>query len=485
MGDILGIDIGRYSIKIVGIRTTIRGAKLNLFKEFIFPEGTDLFSGSNVDALKDFFAVEGLASSDIIVGIPSDLIFVHTVSVPFVEDKFISKAIPSELEEVSTVSLEDSVMDYNVIQREQGRSSVITFSITNDTMKAWLDTLLLFGVDPGVVDISHCAYANIATYLRLDKPFIIADIGHAHTSLSFINENGLFLARDLKIGATTLGINKEKIITNKDVYNAFIEQIRFSIEVAEKKYNTKIASIVFSGRLHELGKQFEGQLEIPAFSLPINEISKAVLSETATLDPQYSLALALAFRNLIKRPSNLINLRKGPFQFKRAIEQIKGKLLTTLSIAGLLIVMFIVNISYGYISLKHKRDILDNKMYEIFRSAFPSEPALGDPLGTMQYLVSKEKKKVENLSSSIPTVEMLRELSSAIPKDVQVDVTELSIDPEQITLIGKTPTIDAIDKIVEGIKALNTIKDVKVIDTSRSADQKGFKFQLGISLKNG
>lgn len=483
MGDILGIDIGRYSIKMVGIKTTIRRTKLNMFKEFVFPEGTSLFSDSNIDSLKNFFASEGLASTDVILSLPSDLISVHTVSVPFKEDKFISKAVATELEEVSIVSLENSVMDYNVIEREQGRSSVITFSINNDTMKTWLDAFLLFGIDPNAIDIAHCAYANIATYLKLDGPFIIIDIGHFHTSLSFINENGLFMARDLKIGASLLGINKQNTIPNKEIYNAFVEQMRFSIDVAEKKYKTQIASIVFAGRLSEIGKQFENQLGIKSFSLPLNEINKTVLSETTTLEPQYSVALALAFRNLIKRPFNLINLRKGSFQYKRAIEQIKGRLFTTISIAGLLIIMFIVNISYGYISLNQRQNILDKKIYEIFKSAFPNEPSLGDPYGTMQYLVSKEKKKVENLSSSIPTVEMLRELSTAIPKDVQVDVTELSIDPEQITLIGKTPTIDAIDKIIAGIKTLNTIKDVKVIDTSRSADQKSFKFQLSILLK--
>jgi len=278
-------------------------------------------------------------------------------------------------------------------------------------------------------------------------------------------------------------LTSERNAINEQAATLLVNQIKFAIDVAEKRYNTQIRAVIFAGRFYETGKLLEKQLEIETFSLPINDIAKAALTESPPLEPQYSLALALALSNVIKKPRNLINLRKGQFQFKRAIEQIRGRLFTTVGILAVLVIMFIVNISYGYISLNQKKNILENKMHELFKRAYPNEPSLGDPFGTMKYLVSKEKKRVENLSSSIPTVEMLRELSTAIPKDVTVDVTELSIDPEQITLIGKTPTIDAIDKIVAGIKTLDTIKDVKVIDTSRSADQKSFKFQLSITLK--
>ncbi len=483
MGNIFGVDIGRYSIKMVGIKTTMRGSDLNLSKEFVFPDGTGVFSDSNTNALRDFFAVEDLASSDVIVSIPSDLISVHTISVPFINDKFISKTIGPELEEVSTFSLEETTMDYNTIRKEGEHSSVITFSMNSDAMKLWLDALLLFGLDPNIIDVSHCAYSNISTYLKLDNPFIIIDIGHAHTSLSFIDKNGLFMTRDIRITAQMLGLTTGKNAPSEDITKIFTNQIKFSIDAAERKYDTKIETAVFAGRFCEAGSLFEKQLELKTFALPANDIVKVVINENTSLEPHYTLALALTMRSIMKRPRNIVNLRRGSFRFQRAIEQIKGRLITTLSIAGLLIVMFIVNISYGYVTLSHKRDVLETRMHKLFKSAFPNEPSLGDPLGTMQYLISKEKKKAENLSGSIPVTEVLRELSTAIPKDITVDVTELSIDPEQITLIGKTPTIDAIDKIVAGIRNLSSIKDVKVIDTNRSADQKSFKFQLSITLK--
>ncbi len=483
MGNIFGIDIGRYSVKMVGIKTTMRGSELNLSKEFIFPEGTGVFSDSNVNSLKDFFTVEGLASSDVIVSIPSDLISVHTISVPFTNDKFIAKAVGSELEEVSTVSLEETTMDYNIIRKEEEHSSVITFSINSDTMKLWLDALLLLGLDPNTVGVSHCAYANLATYLKLDNPFVIIDIGHAHTSLSFIDGNGLLMARDIRITAPMMGLTSGKLTPGEEVKNTFIDQIKFAVDAVEKKHNVKTETAVFAGRFSGAGSLFEKQLGMQTFSVPANDIARVVVNENTSVEPHYTLALALAMGSIMKRPLNTVNLRRGSFRFQRAIEQIKGRLLTTLSIAGLLVIMVIVNISYGYVSLSRKRNILETRMHALFKKAFPHEPSLGDPLGTMQYLVAKEKKKAENLSSSTPATELLRELSTAIPKDIKVDVTELSIDPEQISLIAKTPTIDAIDKIVAGIKNLSNVKDVKVIDTNRSADQKSFKFQLSIKLK--
>ncbi len=483
MSSTFGIDIGRYSIKMVGIKTTLRGSELTLAKEFVFPGGTGIFSDSNTDGLKDFFAVEGLSSSDVIVGIPSDLISVHTITVPFINDKFIAKAIAPELEEVSASSVEETTMDYHVIRKTEEQSTTITFSLPSDTLKVWLDTLLLFGLDPNILDVSHSAYANLATYLKLDTPFVVIDIGHAHTSLSFMDGSGLIMARDIRITASMLGLTPGSSQAGDQARTAFVKQVKFAIDAAEKKYAVKVASAVFAGRFSDAGSDFEKLLELQTFSVPLNDIVKVAVNENAALEPPYTLACALTLRSIMKRPKNLLNLRTGVFKFQRVIEQIKGKLMTSVSIAGLLIVLLIVNFATGYVGLRHTKDALEQHMHTLFKQAFPGEPTLGDPLGTMHYLVSKEKKKAENLSSSIPDIEVLRELSSAIPKDVKVDVTELSMDPEQITLIGKTPTIDAIDTIVAGIKNLSIIRDVKVLDTTKSADQKSFKFQLSIAVK--
>lgn len=483
MSSTFGIDIGRYSIKMVGIKTTIRGSELVLTREFVFPEGSGIFSDTNTGGLHDFFAVDGLSSSDVIVSIPSDLISVHTISVPFTNEKFIAKAIAPELEEVSASSVEETTMDYHVIQKTDEQSTAMTFSMNSDTLKVWLDTLLLFGLDPNILDVPHCAYANLATYLKLDTPFVVIDIGHAHTSLSFMDSNGLFMARDIRMSSSLLGLTPGSTQAGDQARTMFVKQVKFAIDAAEKKYAKKVTAAVYAGRFSEAGSVFEKQLELQTFSVPLNDIVRVAVNENASLDPQYTLALSLILRSIMKRPRSLVNLRTGVFKFQRIIEQIKGKLVTTLTIAGLLIVLLIANTASSYVGLRRTKNALDAQMHTLFKQAFPGEPTLGDPLGTMHYLVSKERKKAENISGSIPDIEILRELSSAMPKDIKVDVTELSMDPEQITLIGKTPTIDAIDKIVAGIKNLSSIKDVKILDTTRSADQKSFKFQLSITVK--
>ncbi|MCL5276527.1 MAG: pilus assembly protein PilM [Deltaproteobacteria bacterium] len=487
MANIFGIDIGRYSLKVVNVKTTLRGIEYTGAKEFVFPRDTGLGSEENVESLKEFFTIEGLSASEVIVGIPSDMVSVHTISVPFTDDKLVSQAIGTELEGVSPFSLEETIMDYNVLRKdrsgEQASTQAITFSMNTDTMKQWLDLLMRIGVDPNIIEVAHSSYANLSAYLKLEGPFVIVDIGHMHTSLTFINDSGVFMARDLRISAPMLGLVPGADTLNESIKAFFVKELKLSISTVERKIGADIASVVFAGRLADKGRVFEKDLGLPVFSLPINDIARTLMDERASIGPEYGLACALALRNVIRKPRNLINLRRGSFKFQRAIEQIKGKLVATLGIAGLIIIVSMVSMAYGYIGLKHRSGLLEKKMYALFHDAFPNEPSLGDPLGTMKYLVSQEKKKSEDLSGSIPVIEVLRELSTGIPKDVKVDVTELSIDPEQITLRGRTPTIDNVDKIVIGIKNFNTIKDVKVIDTRKTADQKAFEFQLGINLK--
>lgn len=483
MGTFFGIDIGRYSVKMVGLRSSLRGIEPLVSKEFVFPANTGFLSEENTEGLKEFFAIEGLSSSDVNVSVPSDIVSVHTLSVPFTEEKFISQSVGSELEEVSAYSLEEIVMDYNTVGKEDGRSSVITFAVNTDTMKQWIDALLRTGLDPNIIDVPHCAYANLAQYIKLDQPFAVIDIGHAHTSVSFMDNNGLFITRDIRINASMMGLTAGKESADEKMRSAFVRDLEQSISMVERKFGTTIGYLVFAGRFSDKAGLFEKDLGLQAFSLPLGDIVKAATDETMPLGPEYTLAFALALRHIVKKPRNPVNLRKGPFKFERAIEQVKGRLFTTLGIAGLVIVLFITSMAYGYINLNQKRDKLDNKMLQLFKSAFPDEPSMGDPLGSMRYLVSQEKKKAENLSGSVPVLEILREISAGMPKDVKVDVTELSVDPEQISLRGKTPTLDGVDKIVAGIKNSADIKDVKVIDTSKSADQKSFEFQLSITLK--
>ncbi len=483
MAEIFGIDIGRYSLKVVNLKTTLRGVEYAGSKEFVFPQGTDLGSGENEEKLREFFAIEGLSASDVIVGIPSDMVFVHTIMVPFTEDKFIAQAIGTELEEVSPFSSEDTIMDYNILRKQQSDTQVITFSMNTEAMKQWLDQLTRIGLDPNVIEIAHSSYANLSAYLQIDGPYVIVDIGHAHTSLTFINDGGLCMARDLRISAPMLGQKPGAEALNEPMKSFFIKELKLSINMVERKIGSDITAVVFAGRFADRGRLFESDLGLQIFSLPLDEIARTLIGERVSIGPAYGLACALALRNVIKRPRNLINLRRGSFKFQRVIEQIKGKLAVTLGIVGLIVGVSIASMAYGYASLKHGSNLIEKKMYALFSQAFPNEPSLGDPLGTMKYLVAKEKKKAENLSGSLPVIEVLREISTGIPRNVKVDVTELSIDPEQITLRGKTPTIDNVDKIVMGIKSFNTIKDVKVIDTRRTADQKAFEFQLSISLK--
>ncbi len=483
MSNILGIDIGAYSVKAVGLKTTLRNVELVMSKELILPQPNNLMSEENINSIKDFFNIEGLKTYEIIVGIPSYNISTHIVNIPFKEDKLIKQAIGPELENVSPFSLEESIMDYTILNKNSDGASAITFSANSGLLKQFLETLFHAGIDPNVIDVNHCAYSNLTTYIKVQEPFVVIDIGQMHTSLSFINELGVFVTRDIKIGASMLDMSNDDEPKNDAKLLNLVKAIEHAVNMAEKHFNITVQTAIFAGRFAEKALTFGKHLGVPVYSLPLNDIASAIIGENISIESKYTLAFAYAARNIMKKPRNIINLRQHTFQFKRAIEQIRGRMITTISIAAVLIAILITSISYSYISQKHQRNLLYNKLNRIFTDAFPDQLSMGDPIGAMKSLVSKEAKKAENATSAVPMIELLREISNGIPKNVQVDVRDLSVDPEQITLTGKVNSIDAVDKIVAGIKGFSTIKDVEVVDTRKSVDQNGFDFQLKIILK--
>jgi hypothetical protein len=180
--------------------------------------------------------------------------------------------------------------------------------------------------------------------------------------------------------------------------------------------------------------------------------------------------------------SSTINFRKGEFTYTSPREEISARLKVAGALVGAGIMLGFVSMGVSMVSkdIGLKRLMRDEK--KIFTSTFPDLSVPEDPLSEMQALVSRERTGGAG-GNTYKIIDILREMSSRVPKDIKVDIRELNIDMTKIRLLADTESLDAVDKIVSEFKKTDIFSDVNVLDTRRSADGNSVNFSISLSLR--
>jgi general secretion pathway protein L len=163
---------------------------------------------------------------------------------------------------------------------------------------------------------------------------------------------------------------------------------------------------------------------------------------------------------------------------------LRRRFLPTISIAGVLLLLALVNV--GVIRVKdHRRiDKLDAQMTEIFRQTLPGTSRIVDPLSQMRAGVSEMQRRAQALGiygGNVTALGVLREISGRVPPGVDVTITDLSIDEARIRVHGTTPSYELVDKLKTELAQVPFFREVNVADVKTDRDG-GKSFNLTITM---
>jgi general secretion pathway protein L len=80
-------------------------------------------------------------------------------------------------------------------------------------------------------------------------------------------------------------------------------------------------------------------------------------------------------------------------------------------------------------------------------------------------------------------VEVLRAVSAAVPKNVDVSVTLLTMDGPQVRLSGKADAFNTVDSLKNALGESQYFAKVTITDAKAAADGKGVQFSLELERK--
>jgi type II secretory pathway component PulL len=195
----------------------------------------------------------------------------------------------------------------------------------------------------------------------------------------------------------------------------------------------------------------------------------------------YAQGLGLA---LPPPEGSLINFRQGEFVFgKETIE--KRNRLVSISLVALLLLGLMGGDFYLHYSQKERHyQELKGELRKSFTATFPQSKNVSNEVEQARAAITELNRTGGFLGVGEESpLQVLKEISATIPKEVRIDVQELVIDGNKVRIEAQTDSFESVDRIRGGLLKVEAFKEVTVSDAKAAADQSriGFRIQMTVT----
>jgi general secretion pathway protein L len=521
-GRVVGLDIGSYSLKAVVGRGGFGRFEVHRFIEeplgaMAEPEPPREERGEKGDgalsrAIASFLAANALGDAEIVCALPGHLASTRRLTLPFTDPRKVQRTLPFEVEAQIPYGIEEILLDYQVIETAPSRTEILVGLARRELIAKHLETLEAGGVDPRILELDATALANAASFLGAGSGFLfLVDVGHAKTCLCALREGNLHSVRTIPIGGrsftSALGEDlrvdaaegeRRKHAAGLDLMGArtpafsraidrLVNEIDRTLTAPENVRVGRAERIVLFGgsaRMRGLRELLAERLNVTVDAPKLPNDPRFLWRpgpDDATVLPA---ALGLALRGMTRSPVSRLNLRREEFVYRRDFQVLRRRFLPTLAIAGALFLLILVNVVT--IIMKNRHDIaqLDRRIEAIFHETHPGVTRVVDPTAQMKAGLRDMERRAQALGlygGNITALDVLKEISTRVPRDVDVTVSDLSIDEDRIRIHGTTGSFELVDKLKEDLQKVPFFTEVNVAEVK--SDRGGGKsFNLTITV---
>ncbi len=212
--DLIGLDIGDSSIKVVELKELGRGrgwevqsiATEPLPQEAIV-DGTIMDAGLVVDTLRRIWSTRKIRTRKVATALSGHSVIIRRINLPTMSDAELSEQIRWEAEQYIPFDIKDVSLDYHVLEGSslagEGNMDVILVAARKEKIDDYTSVISQAGLEPTVVDVGTFAALNCfeANY-RDEMPgqAALIDIGSSVTSIAILQNGVSVFWRDISIG---------------------------------------------------------------------------------------------------------------------------------------------------------------------------------------------------------------------------------------------------------------------------------------------
>jgi len=224
--EILGIDIGTTSIKIVELK--VRKEKIELSNYGILEKyghlerindtlqtmSFKLLEESTAMLLKELFLKMKPKVKDCYMALPSFTGFAVLVEFPLMTEKELAQAIKFQASQYIPMTLQEMTLDWQIESKTENKTLVLLIAIPTDIIKRYVKTAELAKINLKGLELENVSLAHLFSK-KFQEPFVLVDIGGRATSISVIDKGILISTYNIdtaggdltQVIATALGIN--------------------------------------------------------------------------------------------------------------------------------------------------------------------------------------------------------------------------------------------------------------------------------------
>ena len=516
---ILGIDIGSSAVKVVQVTRGLRASQVSGYASARLPQDAD--PPQVATTLVELISEENLASDRYLVALSTHETFLRRLSFPFSAQRKIAQVIDFEMEPGLPLPLEEVQVDFIKAEaRQDGTHGVLAAAFPKGVLEPWLSALQEVGIEPEVVDLDGSGLIFLAREFKEQLPerLVILDVGHSKTNLLYQNQGKDTYLRSLTIGcdhlarnvAEILGISVEeamgKVVSiglgeeaTSPEQTAVKTAVMSEVELLAREIELSLMAaqvqdgeswpelILLSGGgslIAGLAEALEKTLRIPARNLLDLENLGLLkqLGNQVTDPPVFTVAAGLALKGTSRRLG--FNFQAEEMRGQSPLVKWRNQLSYALVACALLAFAWLASTGIDIYTKKQRLNRINQSIEEVFRRTVPE---FKGSVRSSQY-ASIVKNKINDLNQSVvlfgdearhhSSAELLRVISAAIPKELDVTISLLTVDNERVKLSGRADAFNTVDGVKNRLVALEDFDKVTISGAKAAADGKGVQFGL-------
>jgi general secretion pathway protein L len=513
----LGLDLGTYSVKAVGLSTTLRGFQLTGFWEERLPEavGEQSLEQRQAAAAQALLA-RGLHPDTVVCGVPGASTVTRLLRLPFTDHKKIDQVLPYELGEQIPFDLDEVVFDHQVVGTTEGGTDVLVAAMRKVELTALIATLKAVGIDPRVMCLDTLPFVYLAQHAHSGErgPYAIVDLGHARTSVTVLGEGALQYVRTLARGgqqvteaiARDLGVTAAEAEDVKHRYGGWepgawtggesasaqiqaavdkalrplLGELRQTFQAHAALHRGRVEKVLLCGgtsRLRGVDSMLAAGLGVEVDALrPLQGpfASFAGPSVPADVLPK---ALALGLRAFSGGRAPQMNLRKGELGFRGDFQYLKGRVIQ-LSVGVVLLLLLI-----GGYAFARWQTLSSYAARQVEQLAEITRQTLGEEVREFSVAHNRvtrggAKAALGELLPQTTALDYLAQVSQHVGKE-KIDVKRMDIGQKRISMEGETDAVEALDAVVGSLQKHKCFQNnVRIMKSGKNQLNNRTSFQV-------
>ena len=480
---IFSLDIQDTGISSVLIENSLKGNWIQ--SQRFVPYADDDQGGDPVDhiseALKKSVEEISLTGVEAIVSISPQFVSYRNLQAPFKDPKKIRQVLPFELEPTLPYPVEELTVDFQTIFQGEKTDILVGLILTAELSKI-LDALKAIQIEPRMVAPAGLSSVMcLAKYLETEDDLLFINTDQAYSTVFAVASGRVHIARSFYSRIPEPGLKAKKLSDAViQVLGAFESTFVTDFEPAK---------ILISGTGMDvacLQEEIHRVLEVPLMHVDLlHDIDLNIKPAPGiAFDPdRMNTALSLAAVEILGLST--INFYGSRSIIKKYWEEYRNDFIRTGVIAAFVFVVALFNVLLEAHFLQKEVQQRNQQIAFLFQSTFPDTTKIIDPLQQMRGRVQEERKKgmfAGDMESEMLNIDILNEISSRIPSDQDVEITNFVRGDKTLLVSGNTDSFNTVDDIKGRLSQADGLKNITINSANLEKSTNRIQFKLKIDL---